>query len=54
MPVITFEKISPPRHDPVAPIAKKQRGFVVAILDRFLDARAKREQKRAARAKPKT
>jgi hypothetical protein len=52
MPVITFEKISPPRRGPIAPIAKKQRGLVVAILDRFVEARVKREEKRVAR-KPK-
>jgi hypothetical protein len=54
MPAFSFEKISPPRRGPVAPIAKKQRGLVVAILDRFVDARVKREEKRAARPKPKT
>jgi hypothetical protein len=54
MPVITFEKISPPR-GPVAPITKKSRGLVGAILDRFVEARTRREEKRAAgRAKPKT
>jgi hypothetical protein len=53
MPVITFEKISPPRRGPIAPIAKKQRGLVVAILDRLVEARVKREEKRGARNKPK-
>ena len=52
MPVITFEKISPPR-GPAAPIAKKPRGLMAQILDRFVEARVKRGQKRAARAKPK-
>ena len=34
MPAFTFEKISPPRRGPIAPIAnKKQRGLMVAILD---------------------
>ena len=47
MPVITFEKISSPR-GPVAPIAKKSRGLVIAIRDRFIEARARREAKRAA------
>jgi hypothetical protein len=43
MPVFTFEKISPPvRHGPLAPIAKKQRGVIVQILDRFVEARVKR------------
>jgi hypothetical protein len=53
MPVITFEKILPPRRGPIVPIAKKQRGLVVAILDRFVEARVKREEKRVARTKPK-
>jgi hypothetical protein len=51
----TFEKISPPRRGPIAPIVKKQRGLVVAILDRFVEARVKRDEKRViTRAKPKT
>ena len=57
MPAFTFEKISPPRRGPIAPIVKKQRGLVVAILDRFVEARVKRtviQEKRATdRAKPK-
>jgi len=37
MPVFTFEKISPPvRRGPIPPIAKKQRGVIVQILDRFV------------------
>jgi hypothetical protein len=55
MPAFTFEKISPPRRGPIAPIVKKQRGLVVAILDRFVEARVKRDEKRViTRAKPKT
>jgi hypothetical protein len=55
MPAFTFEKIPPPRRGPIAPIVKKQRGLVVAILDRFVEARVKREEKRATgRTKPKT
>jgi hypothetical protein len=55
MPAFTFEKISPPRRGPIAPIVKKQRGLVVAILDRFVEARVRREEKRViARNKPKT
>ena len=54
MPAFTFEKITPPRRGPVAPIAKKQRGLVTAILDRFVEAKVKREEKRVARTKPKT
>jgi hypothetical protein len=43
MPAFTFEKISPPvRRGPVAPIARKQRGVIVQILDRFVEARVKR------------
>jgi hypothetical protein len=43
MPVFTFEKISPPvRHGALSPVVKKQRGVIVAILDRFVEARIKR------------
>jgi hypothetical protein len=43
MPAFTFEKISPPiRRGPVPPIAKKQRGVIVQILDRFVEARVQR------------
>ena len=43
MPVFTFEKISPPvRRGPIPPIVKKQRGVIVQILDRFVEARVKR------------
>jgi hypothetical protein len=43
MPAFTFEKISPPVHrGPVAPPDKKQRGVIVQMLDRFVEARAKR------------
>jgi hypothetical protein len=43
MPAFTFEKITPPvRRGPVAPIVKKQRGVIVQILDRFVEARVKR------------
>jgi len=43
MPAFSFEKISPPmRRGSVAPIAKKQRGVIVQILDRFVEARVKR------------
>jgi hypothetical protein len=48
MPAFTFEKISPPvDRGPIAPVAnKKQRGVVVQILDRFVEARVKRSLKR--------
>jgi hypothetical protein len=43
MPAFTFEKISPPApHGPIPPIAKKQRGVITQILDRFVEARVKR------------
>jgi len=43
MPAFTFEKITPPiRRGPISPIAKKQRGVIVKILDRFVEARVKR------------
>jgi hypothetical protein len=46
MPAFTFEKISPPvRRAPVPPIAnKKQRGVIVRMLDRFVEARVKRSK----------
>jgi hypothetical protein len=47
MPVFTFEKISPPtRRGPIPPIVKKQRGVIVQILDRFVEARVKRTLRR--------
>jgi hypothetical protein len=55
MPAFTFEKIAPPAdgsdpsvasapvaHGTVPSIAKKQRGVIVQILDRFVEPRAKR------------
>jgi hypothetical protein len=46
MPAFTFEKISPPvRRGPLPPIAKKQRGVIVQILDRFVEARVKRSSR---------
>ena len=57
MPVFTFEKISPPlRRGPLPPIAKKQRGVIVKILDRFVEARVKRTSRKegvTARRQPK-
>jgi hypothetical protein len=51
MPAFTFEKISPPvRRGPIPPIAKKQRGVIVQILDRFVEARVKRSLKKKRRA----
>jgi hypothetical protein len=51
MPAFTFEKISPPsRKGVIPPIAKKQRGVIVQILDRFvwiasLGARVRRSRR---------
>jgi hypothetical protein len=43
MPAFSFEKISPPvRRGPLPPIEKRQRGVIVQILDRFVEARVKR------------
>ena len=46
MPAFTFEKISPPvESGPIPPIAnKKQRGAIVQMLDRFVEARVKRSK----------
>ena len=50
MPVFTFEKISPPvRRGPLPPIAKKQRGVIVKILDHFVEARVKRDSRKEKR-----
>jgi hypothetical protein len=58
MPAFSFEKISPPvRRGPLPPIAKKQRGVIVQILGRFVEARVKRslrvEKGAIARGEPK-
>jgi hypothetical protein len=63
MPAFTFEKISPPAPSgsipPVADTAvvRKQRGVIVQMLDRFVEARAKRtlrdEKGAILRRKPK-
>jgi len=50
MPAFTFEKILPPASGSVSSvakgdgpsIAKKQRGVIVQILDRFVETRVKR------------
>ena len=43
MPAFTFEKISPPApRGPIAPVEQKQRGVIVQMLDRLVEARAKR------------
>ena len=46
MPAFTFEKISPPvRRGPIPSIQKKQRGLIVQILDSFVEARVKRNER---------
>ena len=46
MPAFTFEKISPPvRRGPIPSIETKQRGVIVQILGRFVEARVKRAQR---------
>ncbi len=46
MPAFTFEKISPPtRRGPIPPIEQKQRGVIVQVLGRFVDARVKRAER---------
>ena len=43
MPVFMFEKISPPvDRGLIAPTVKKQRGVIVQMLDRLVEARVKR------------
>ena len=46
MPAFTFEKISPPvRRGPIPSIEKKQRGVIVQILGRIVEARVKRTKR---------
>ena len=46
MPAFTFEKISPPlRRGPLPSIAKKQRGVIVQVLGRFVEARVQRAER---------
>jgi hypothetical protein len=46
MPAFTFEKISPPiRRGPIPPIAQRQHGVIVQILDRFVEARVERSRR---------
>ena len=48
MPVFTFEKISPPARpapvagDPATDVVRKQRGVIVQVLDRLVEAGVKR------------
>jgi hypothetical protein len=46
MPAFTFEKIAPPSSRGSIPaIAKKQKGTILKILDRFVEARVKGDQR---------
>jgi hypothetical protein len=46
MPAFTFEKISPPtRRGPVPSIEQRQRGVIVQVLGRFVEARVQRAQR---------
>jgi hypothetical protein len=46
MPAFTFEKISPPvRRGPLPPIEQKQRGVIVQVLGRFVEARVQRAER---------
>jgi hypothetical protein len=59
MPAFSFEKISPPvRRGPIPSVVKKQRGVIVQMLDRFVEARVKRTWRKEkgviARHQPKT
>ena len=46
MPAFTFEKISPPvRRGPIPSIEQKQRGVIVQVLERFVEARVKRSKR---------
>ena len=46
MPAFMFEKITPSvGRGPVVAIEKKQRGVIVQMLDRFVEARVKRTLK---------
>jgi hypothetical protein len=47
MPAFSFEKISPPvRRGPIPSVVKKQRGVIVQMLDRFVEARVKRTRRK--------
>jgi hypothetical protein len=47
MPAFSFEKITPPpvNRGPAPAIEKKQRGVIVQILGRFVEARAERAER---------
>jgi hypothetical protein len=51
MPAFTFEKISPPvRRGPLPPIEQKQRGVIVQVLGRFVEARVQRAERADSRS----
>jgi hypothetical protein len=46
MPAFTFEKIAPPvRRGPIPPVEQKQRGVIVQVLGRFVEARIQRAER---------
>jgi hypothetical protein len=52
MPAFTFEKITPPTlRGPIPPIEQKQRGVIVQVLGRFVDARVQRAEQRAIKSR---
>ena len=61
MPAFTFEKITPQTKRGTAPIAKnqpkartaKRRGLIVQMLDRFVEARIKRDLRDKRGAPPR-
>ncbi len=49
MPAFTFEKISPPAaRNPAPPVVKKPRGVLAHMIDRFVDARIRKSERRAS------
>jgi hypothetical protein len=51
MPAFTFEKISPPAADrnTPPPVAKKPRSVFAHMIDRFVDARIKKNERKVSR-----
>ncbi|HEY8333137.1 MAG TPA: hypothetical protein VIQ05_05015 [Tardiphaga sp.] len=55
MPAFTFEKISPPvRRGPIPPIEQKQRGVIVQVLGRFVEARMQRAERVEQSGQPRS
>ena len=54
MPAFSFEKISPPvTRGPIAPVEKKQRGVIVQMLDRFVEARVRKNLRKVRGVAPR-